>query len=197
MEPVFFVLGQSAATAGVLAIDDKVDVQAVDYEKLKKRLLADKQVLEFAAPANTGGIDVKTLVGVVVDDEQAVRIGFDTTSTSVGPYVGSGYRHDGNKGDGKHTAKFVPDLPAAGKYDVRIAYTANPNRATNVPVTVNHADGATTVKVNQKKQPPISELFVSVGTFKFEKGKAGNVLISNDGTDGFVIIDAVQFVPVK
>ncbi|HJZ58687.1 MAG TPA: FAD-dependent oxidoreductase [Gemmataceae bacterium] len=197
MEPVFFVLGQSAATAGVFALDDRVDVQAVDYEKLKKQLLADKQVLEFAAPPSSGGIDIKTLNGVAVDDEQATRIGFETLSTSVGPFVGIGYRHDGNKDKGKQTAKFVPDIPAAGKYDVRIAYTANPNRATNVPVTVNHADGSKTVTVNQQKKPPISELFVSVGTYRFEKGKAGSVLIANDGTDGYVIIDAVQWVPVK
>lgn len=197
MEPVFFVLGQSAATAGVIALDEKIDVQGVDYEKLKKRLLADKQVLEFSGPTTAGGIDIKTLNGVAVDDEDAVRIGFTATSTSIGPYISSGYRHDGNAKDGKHTAKFVPDLPAAGKYDVRIAYTANPNRATNVPVTINHADGATSVKVNQQKKPPISELFVSVGTFQFEKGKVGSVLISNDGTDGYVVIDAVQFVPMK
>jgi hypothetical protein len=197
MEPVFFVLGQSAATAAAIAIDEGVDVQAVDYEKLRKRLLADKQVLESAAPPSTDGIDVKTLNGVVVDDEQASRLGFDTVSTSVGPFVGVGYRHDGNKDKGKQVAKFVPDIPAAGKYDVRVSYSANPNRATNVPVTVNHADGSTTVKVNQRKPPPISHLFVSVGTYKFDKGKAGSVLIANDDTDGFVIIDAVQLVPVK
>jgi hypothetical protein len=45
MEPVFMVLGQSAATAAALAIDDEVSVQAIDYEKLKKQLLSDKQVL--------------------------------------------------------------------------------------------------------------------------------------------------------
>ncbi len=36
MEPVFMVLGHSAATAAVMAIDDKVDVQSVDYAKLRK-----------------------------------------------------------------------------------------------------------------------------------------------------------------
>src|SRR5436853_3609045 len=61
MEPVFMVLGQSAATAAVIAIDDKAVVQDVDYDKLRKRLLADKQVLEFAAPPARGGVDVKTL----------------------------------------------------------------------------------------------------------------------------------------
>ncbi len=47
MEPVFMVLGQSAATAAVLAIDDNINVQNVDYSKLRARLLADGQVLEL------------------------------------------------------------------------------------------------------------------------------------------------------
>lgn len=48
MEPVFMVLGQSAATAACLAIDAKQNVQAVDYEALKSKLLADKQRLSWA-----------------------------------------------------------------------------------------------------------------------------------------------------
>jgi hypothetical protein len=47
MEPVFMILGQSAATAAVLAIDEKINVQDVDYSKLRARLLADGQVLEL------------------------------------------------------------------------------------------------------------------------------------------------------
>ncbi|MFT5131047.1 MAG: hypothetical protein ACI8W8_004681 [Rhodothermales bacterium] len=46
MEPVFMVLGQSAATAAAMAIDSGVAVQDVDYPKLRERLLKDKQVLE-------------------------------------------------------------------------------------------------------------------------------------------------------
>ena len=47
MEPVFMILGQSAATAAVLAIDGELAVQDVPYDKLKARLLADGQVLSF------------------------------------------------------------------------------------------------------------------------------------------------------
>ena len=50
MEPVFMVLGQSAATAAVFAIDGKCDVQKVDYAKLRERLLADKQILAWTGP---------------------------------------------------------------------------------------------------------------------------------------------------
>jgi hypothetical protein len=49
MEPVFMILGQSAATAAALAIDDKLAVQDVPYAKLRERLLKDRQILEFAA----------------------------------------------------------------------------------------------------------------------------------------------------
>ncbi|HUR55220.1 MAG TPA: FAD-dependent oxidoreductase, partial [Gemmataceae bacterium] len=197
MEPVFLVLGQSAATAAALAIDGKLDVQKVDYAKLREKLLADKQVLEFAAPPSKEGGDIKGLVGVALDDEDAVRKGFESVSTSIGPYFGAGYRHDGGKGDGKQSATYTPDIPIAGKYDVRVSYTANANRATNATVTVKHAGGTDTKTVNQRKAPPISELFASVGTFRFEKGKGGSVTISNEKADGYVIIDAVQFVPVK
>lgn len=47
MEPVFMVLGQSAATAASLAIDQNVAVQDLDYKLLSKILLEDKQVLDF------------------------------------------------------------------------------------------------------------------------------------------------------
>jgi hypothetical protein len=49
MEPVFMILGQSAATAAVLAMDSGVAVQEVPYEKLRARLVADGQVLEYTA----------------------------------------------------------------------------------------------------------------------------------------------------
>ncbi len=45
MEPVFMVLGQSAATAASLAIDDNRAVQDIAYRKLKSQLEKDKQVL--------------------------------------------------------------------------------------------------------------------------------------------------------
>jgi len=47
MEPVFMILGQSAASAAVQAIDRKTSVQEVDYAKLKEQLLKDKQRLEL------------------------------------------------------------------------------------------------------------------------------------------------------
>jgi len=48
MEPVFFVLGQSAATAACLALEaGSIPVQKVDVGKLQTRLRVDKQVLDW------------------------------------------------------------------------------------------------------------------------------------------------------
>ena len=47
MEPVFMILGQSAATAAVLALEGEQAVQDVDYEKLRQQLIEDEQILEY------------------------------------------------------------------------------------------------------------------------------------------------------
>ncbi len=49
MEPVFMILGQSTATAAVMAIDEGLAVQDVSAAKLQKELLKRGQVLELPA----------------------------------------------------------------------------------------------------------------------------------------------------
>jgi len=53
MEPVFMILGQSAATAAALSIEGKTSVQLLRYDTLRARLAADKQVLEWGAPTSS------------------------------------------------------------------------------------------------------------------------------------------------
>jgi hypothetical protein len=48
MEPVFMILGQSAATIASLALEKNQAVQDVTYSDLRPRLLADGQVLEYS-----------------------------------------------------------------------------------------------------------------------------------------------------
>ena len=195
MEPVFMILGQSAATAAVLAIDSKVSVQDVDYAALRKRLLADRQALDLppdAAPKIW--IAASKLPGIAIDDSQAELTGVWSSSSSVPPYVESVYRHDSNDGKGEKSARYFTKL-APGRYEVRVSYSPNPNRADNVPVVVHHADGMKRVLVNQRRKPDDPLGFVTVGRFRF--GKDAAVVISNAGTNGHVIIDCVQFLPVR
>jgi hypothetical protein len=48
MEPVFMILGQSAAVAACMAIDGGLAVQAVSYAKLRDELSKSGQVLEIS-----------------------------------------------------------------------------------------------------------------------------------------------------
>jgi len=54
MEPVFMVLGQSAATAAALAIDQETTLQGLPYPLLRRRLLADHQILAWTNPPAAG-----------------------------------------------------------------------------------------------------------------------------------------------
>jgi hypothetical protein len=54
MEPVFMILGQSAATAACLALDGGLAVQDLPYAALRERLLADGQVLAAGDPPTSG-----------------------------------------------------------------------------------------------------------------------------------------------
>ena len=54
MEPVFMLLGQSAAAAAVLSIEGSLPVQEVEYAKLRERLLARGQILSLPQAARTG-----------------------------------------------------------------------------------------------------------------------------------------------
>lgn len=143
--------------------------------------------------------DPATLPGIVVDEMAAELVGEWQYSTHTPPYVGLGYLHDMKAGKGTKAVTFTPDLPKAGWYEVRLAHCYNVRRATTTPVTIHHADGETTVRINQQEEPPHGHLFRTLGTFRFEKGRTGWVQVSNDGTEAnkVVIADAVQFLPVE
>jgi hypothetical protein len=196
MEPVFMVLGQSAATAACQSIDADVAVQKVDYEKLRQRLLDDKQVMVWTGPvrAPSSGINSAKLSGIVLDDDAMERFGDWLPSSSIGGYVGNGYWHDANEAKGQKSVQFSVKPKVSGSYEVRMAYTENSNRATNVPVTIRHSDGETKVRVNQRLKPPIDS-FVSLGKFKFKAGELVLITVSNTATDGHVIVDAIQLIP--
>lgn len=138
--------------------------------------------------------DPAKLPGVVVDETAATLVGKWQYSTHTPPYVGLGYLHDQKDGKGQKSATFTPDLPREGRYEVRLAHCYNVRRATTTPVTIHHADGETTIRINQQETPEHDKLFRTLGTFRFEAGRRGWVRISTDGTDGkYVIVDAVQW----
>jgi hypothetical protein len=203
MEPVFMILGQSAATAACLAIDDRVPVQGVDYGKLRARLLADGQVLAWTGGATAPSapkiarIDPKALAGLVVDDADGDKTwNWVPSNNAAARLVGTGYVHDGNRNKGDAFITFTPEIPEAGQYEIFLVAPPYLNRATNTPVTIyTLGREPRTVRVNQR--PQSTKGFVPVGKFDLPKGPLTSVTVSNEGTEGYVVADGVQFVPAK
>lgn len=196
MEPVFMILGQSGATAVSHALDAGTSLQKIDYAKLRERLLADGQILNYVAPPvdRSKLKDIKSFKGTIVDDADAKLAG-DWKPSTLLIGLGKGFQHEGSVGDGKSTATFTAKLPKPGRYEVQVAYPQNNNRADNVPVTIATKDGEKSATINQKKAPTIDGAFLSLGQFEF--GEEGSVTFSNKGTIGHVVIDAVRWLPVN
>lgn len=199
MEPVFMVLGQSAATAAVFAIRNEVSVQQVRYTDLRHQMVADGQVLEWAnaPPRQVMKIDPNSLPGVVLDDDAMEQTGLWITSTSSNQFIGIRYWHDRNEGQGTKLVRFRHVPSESGRYEVRLAYTPHANRATNVSVSIAWGEKSMQVVVNQRKPPPIGGSFVSLGGYEFVENQAVTITISNTKADGYVIADAVQIIPIR
>jgi hypothetical protein len=189
MEPVYMGLGQSAASAAVIAIDDNVPVQQVSYPKLAVQLIADKHRLKWSN--DTGG-------GIIVDNSDATGVqltGAWTSSNSTPGFWGTNYLHDSAIDKGTKSARFTPNLPTLGEYDVYLRWPAHSNRSTNIPVDVISATGTQTFTVNQTINGGI---WHPLGRAQFNAGTSGSVLIRTIGTlDGtFVIADSARWVKV-
>ena len=140
---------------------------------------------------------VSDFTGTVIDSAQAKVVGDWKHSQYSKHYIGDGYLHDQDKDKGGKSLTFTPELPRPGKYEVRLAYIHAPSRASNVPVTVFHAEGETLVRVNQQEPPAFEGRFVSLGQYRFETNGFAYVLIGTEDTKGFITADAVQFIPAE
>ena len=200
MEPVYMILGHASGVAASLSHRENVPVQGVPIDRLALTLATQGSVLrpdQVPGTSNAGasGLDPTKLAGMVVDDTSATKVGDWQRSAAIGPYVGEGYLHDGGKGDGMARVRFAPRLSKAGKYEVRLYSTPNPNRATNALAAIHCLEGEKTVRVDQRRQGGAGAPIV-LGSYSFAEGDQGWVEVRNDGADGHVIADAVQFVPV-
>ncbi|MFC5454114.1 FAD-dependent oxidoreductase [Prosthecobacter fluviatilis] len=196
MEPVFMILGQSAATAAVLALDAGIPVQDLPYDRLKTQILKDGQILHYHGPKTTRGVDPKTLKGIVLDDTDAKVTGEWHESGAAQTFLGDGYSHDGNAKDGKCSLRFEPKLTKPGKYRLMLASPPNSNRASNALVEVQYADGVKKLKVDLKS-PKAGEGLFWIDLGDYECGNDTAITISNEGADGYVVVDGVRWLPVE
>ncbi|MEO0055353.1 MAG: hypothetical protein RLZZ50_1300 [Verrucomicrobiota bacterium] len=90
------------------------------------------------------------------------------------------------------TYTFTPTLPARGLYDIYLRWTAHSNRATNTPVDVIFPDGNRTFTVNQQLNGGAWNYLTTIST---EAGTDASLTVRNNGANGNVVVDGIQFVP--
>lgn len=204
--------GKSPRNSTVDTTADVVDGYDVVFLG-RQRLRRGRHTIRFAlAGAGRGGgqlisLDELSVVtarsGPDVRDEITIdtgELGYQAlsgtwkSSTGVPGYYGSNYlTHVAGPGDA--VVRYRPAIPGDDAYEVLVSHTADPNRTSAAPYTVHHADGATTVAVNQKVRG-VPETrggeWVSIGTFNFRAGLDGYVELANASV-GVVIADGVRF----
>ncbi|MGK6350981.1 FAD-dependent oxidoreductase [Parapedobacter sp. DT-150] len=186
MEPVFMVLGQSAAVAACLAIDQGIEVQRVSVDQVKEILAANPKA-----------------------DRRQPDVLISSTDTEAAQFAGNwkegsskGYGRTYVEADGRNgvsTAKFIaPSLPP-GEYKVYTYFPKTAESAKKFTYTV--FDGKTSDEqvlnlssVEIKGQT--SSTWVALGSYTVKKGaQSPFVEITTKDADGIVAANAVLFVP--
>ncbi|TDU64584.1 flavin-dependent dehydrogenase [Prosthecobacter fusiformis] len=153
---------------------------------LKETDAMEKKVIEVPAGKTS------KVAGILLDDDKAKYTGkWINGGDKRDLLVGGGYRT--TNGDG--AATFTPDIPAAGRYELRLLYVPSGNRSDAVSVTIHSAEGKKTVTQNQRENCLEESIPRSLGVYEFAKGKAGSVQIAAKAKAGFVVVDGLQIVP--
>lgn len=133
-------------------------------------------------------------VEVILDNTDASFIGSWSTGSYSTPW-GSNYRYaDTVTGNPTHSATFSPDLPVSGLYDVYTWYTQGGNRPVDARYQILHANGVSTILVNQQVNGAQWRRLAS--NLRFEVGATQFVRLLNHSSEGgkAVIADAARWV---
>jgi len=188
MEPVFMVLGQSAALAAVQAINKKTDVQSVDVAQLQQQLKTD--------PLSNG-----TQPEILVDNTDSSRI---KVSGRWSVKKGGTYGPDAlyaSVQDQSRSVTFTPAVAKAGEYAIYTYVLPKISKASAVTnwevfdgknkkeITIRLADVIVNGQTNGE--------WVSLGTWQLPAGDKATVTVTNKNANGTIVADAVLLVPVK
>ena len=95
------------------------------------------------------------------------------------------------------TATWAPEIPERGSYAVYISYKSLPESTKAALYTVNHMSGASRFIVDQRIG---GGTWVYLGTFEFDEGSEGNVVLTSTAAEGYrharnavISADAVKF----
>ena len=185
MEPVFMVLAQSAAVAAVQAIDKKISVQNVDVKAIQDVMRTDP-----LADRSTPEILIDN------DDTAVTKSGNWETEKGKGSYGPSLFKSNDSKG----VVTFKPDFKKKGTYQVYMYLPKIDGLSKSITATVRLGKTKKDVIIHPQDIQVVGQTsgeWVSLGKFGFEVGSQQQIELSAKDGDGFVVGDAVLFVPVR
>jgi hypothetical protein len=188
MEPVFMVLGQSAAVAACIAINAKIAVQEVDVKKIQA-VLKNNPLADGSTPE------------VLVDNEDKESItmtGEWKTEKAKGSYGLSMFIDEGKDMLTK-AIKFSPNITKSGNYQVYVYIPKLQNLSKDIVVGLYTGKKRREIVIRTKEiivEGQTSGEWVDLGKHRLPKGNKNYVAIYNKLSDGLTVADAVLFVPV-
>lgn len=185
MEPVFMVLAQSSATAAVMAIDAKSDVQKADIPSLQKKLqenpLADGSAFDIL---------------VDNDNEKQVSKTGEWVAEKKGGYGPSFLISTSENA----SVVFKTTIARKGKYNC-MAYIPKIKEASSViPFTVTVGKKSVEKVIKPAELVVVGQTsgeWVSLGTYTLSTNETVTVEVSTKNADGKVVADAIIWTPVK
>lgn len=187
MEPVFMVLGQSAAVAAAQAIDRKQTVHQVDVAQIQAELKRN--------PLVDGG-----LPEILVDnDDVKVEKSGDWTIHKYGGY-GPDYYVANPESPGIKSVRYKPEIMKKGKYELYIYYPKLKNAASLTNVQIYDGTKLREVPIKDADIQVVGQTsgeWVSLGNFALDAGKKAYVEIQAKEPGAAVVADALLLVPVK
>lgn len=183
MEPVFMLLGQSAAKAACLAIDGGVKVQEVDVNEIQRMYVEDP--LLDGTPAD-----------IIVDDAS-----LDAPAAWTRIEMNNGYGRSYlvlNPTSQEQTLRYPFEVKSDGKYEIYTYFIRRGESSKKTELVVSDGNTQKGVVLNADEIQVLGQTsgeWVSLGEYDLQSGKPGYVEFTNKGTvTGQICADAVLLV---
>jgi len=185
MEPVFMVLGQSAAIAAHMAIEKQVAVQKIDVSDLQREL-TENPLANGSEPE------------ILVDDNSRdyVSVEGNWITETTGGYGPTWLMHSGPE-DGAFV-RYSPDIQKEGSYAAYLYFPKTENMAAHTTVTVFDGTAKTEHVINSEDiivKGQTSGEWVSLGSYEAPEGKNFYVEVDANNENDGVAADALILVP--
>lgn len=187
-------MGQAAGAAAALAVQKNTTPLSVPLSELKVLLkshgaiMAGESISPKSASSEQKTAAVKTGSDLLFDVSAAVAVGVWKTG-KMSATIGSKYLHDDNTGKGEKSVTFTVTAPEPGNYAIRFHYNTHKTRSSCTPVIVKIGENVETFSVNQRESDGKG---IVLGTFDIQD--TATVTVSNEGTDGHVIVDGLELI---